>query len=674
MGKFVENVRNRLVKGPQQHGFDIDNWRSVYKSVAEPDEQDAALFSSGLWFAKHFENARRLTHEQADQLSLENPVEVIIGMLTQQWLSLNAEVSDAFKKFRGGVMYTEEVSEMRLQTGFGGTLDPQGAVEGLVDGSRFPLSYKINSPKGGTSSSGSGALTAIINMFVLGSFYNFLEQWWLECVWNDYRALEDDEAAYIEPCPWGCHRVDTVSQFRRESQAYERIQRGYMLWENQYSEDLKRVALNQRPFLRAFIRRGKIRLNVVEGTRAKNPMSTISLTRDLLTYEYLLPLYKKTLSKFAGLSLTQIMDVYQLFGQLPEQLPQFLPKLGEIKDIPTALRYAPRIEKQELKTALQRALGISDEQFVRLMAYMTFQGKVRDQLWFKPLVKISEALYSIALPAIDGVNFNRLIDELLKEIPDSEKAVGALFERHVRDELARSVESFPYGDRFKLCSDSLKFGVSKRESEEIDLAFVLGAKLFIGEAKSTIYSAEPIEKFNCLRRLEEGAMQAVRKANFVKKYMVEFLSTTGFDKRVSGGRIDVYPLVITNGKLFSGYEMNGVPVVELFSLTRFFSNNYIERNAYFEENGCLTPSEKLYLYQTEQQAIERIDSYLKSPPQISVYDSFLRLDDNEFRIPLVSGKPIRIREYRVHLPFSDLKEKVREHKISTDKWTPRSTG
>ncbi len=55
---FVKLVRAGKIKQPTQKSFTVDKWRDAFNSINQPSDEDAKLYSSGLWFHDRLETIR----------------------------------------------------------------------------------------------------------------------------------------------------------------------------------------------------------------------------------------------------------------------------------------------------------------------------------------------------------------------------------------------------------------------------------------------------------------------------------------------------------------------------------------------------------------------------------------------------------------------------------------
>jgi hypothetical protein len=661
MGAFVDAVRRGGVKGPQQRGFNADTWKKALQATAS-DEADKLLGVSGEWFAEEFTKLRHLTLEYASKADPARADEITLGFATQQWAVVKNKVRAAFEKIvQNKEFISEQLSEMRIANVLGASFDPEVAVEAIVDGARYPLSYQFAEQKS-AGVSAEEHLSAAAMMFTLGGYYHTLEQWWLECLWNDYSvAAISDDLALVAPADAGFHKVQAISRFRQEARHQEAVTQS-AAWLQKAPDELLNKIFASRHSLSSFKRKGKTHIKPVPLTKANVGAGTAA--RVMLTHEYLEPLYRKARRQFRGLTLAQLLDAVELLSALPNQMYKFLPGRSELRSLDEILRYVVRVDANELRQCFVKALRITDDQATWLLEYFTFPRNVREQLWFKPLVRLNENAIGMLAPALDGVNFTRLVDHLVNTIDDLEQEAGTLFETHVRSELIESASDFRFKHRLGIVNSAFTFSVDSK-FEEIDLIYALGNNIFIGEDKAIGFPSSSLQVFQYTNRIRmEAIPQAQRKAEFVRNHLRAFLKATGLEETVDEGAANVHSVVVTNGVFLSGFEIDGVPVTDLLILTKYFREGYLAKFGYRDERGKLVAARKDVFYDNEQQAIDNHVPYLRNPPQVAVFEPYVTLDDIKYPSALKGFRSLVIRAYQMHMPYDDVRAEINKHRSS----------
>jgi hypothetical protein len=656
MSKFIDLVRTGKVKGPQQTSFKLEKWNAEYANVSSPSDSDTGLHSAGIWFHRELSRVREATETLSKYLTTPDPKRLFVGLATHEWLLVCRKMAERLQSSRGKEVFPEELAQGPLTTIFGTQTTPQGVIELSVDSLRFPLSTFTTAVQG-IPCQPHQVLEAAINLFVAAQLYHILEQLWLQLIWNDYRFEETGERILISPSSSPVHTAEAVSHFRRQSRQSEAVGLAVNYWRHSLSEPVKRTFLQKRKLF-TIIKKptGKIRVKVSEASRhPENPYAP-PVQHIFLTHDYADDYIRNTVPEFRNLTIEQVILAYELLSQIPRQMRDVLPPLTPGTTPEVAMSYAAEFDREELLHAFQKALNTSAAQSDFLLTYMTHTGSVRDQLWFKPIVDLGDGKISILLPAVDGIHYFRLVDHILKDIPNAETKMGELFETHVRQTLAETASSYKFAPDLCVYQKTLHLTVGE-QSEQIDLAVALGHRIFIGECKASLYPAEPLEIHHYLKKLTEDAVpQAQRKTAFVRDHLTDFLTAVDFP--IDAHATEVLPLVVTNGNLYCGYPMSGVPIVDILILRRYFEEGKLPISVRTDDNGALTPTRTEEFYTSRSEALNNFVNYLLHPPQVKVFESAVVLEER----PLpkdANAKPAAFREFVVRPDYEALKEEIR---------------
>ena len=286
---------------------------------------------------------------------------------------------------------------------------------------------------------------------------------------------------------------------------------------------------------------------------------------------------------------------------------------------------------------------------------MTHTRSVREQCWFRPIVNLGGDELTIVLPALDGVNFARLFDWLLARDHEVEQKLGKLFENYIHSRLKDAFLESPIRNILAISKDSSIVVRIEGVMEEIDLAFLVGNKLFICELKSTQYPTEPLEHLTYRNRLTEASEQARRKAAFVASNLKESLLQLGIIIKNSPSKIEVHPLVITSSPLFAGWSWNGIAVSDYLIVYRFFVEGKLELLGYHNEEGELVHTMTETFYKSSDEAERSVVGYFTHAPQVKLLEAFLKTSEHPLPAFSKEEKPKLIRSFAVQLPHETLR-------------------
>lgn len=652
MSHFIELIRSGKLKGPQQPKFDLEAWNREYAKLSAPTECDKSVHAAGIWVHEELTRIRDTTKNLGQYLTTPDPKRLFVGLAIREWLVLSRKVNEQLQRKGAEGIFLEELAHGVIKTVFGTEVTPEGVIETTVDAIRFPLST-FKTPAHGTSAEPGQVLEAALKLFLIAQLYHILEQLWLEIIWNDYLFEEAAEKILIKPSDSPLHQIEAVSHFRRQLRQSEAVTLARTYWTHELPDPVRRRLLLERKLFTVIKKpSGKIRIKVSDASRHLENPDAAPIQHLFLTHTYTDGYIQSTVPEFHNLTVKQVILAFDLVSQIPRQMIDLLPRIADVRTPETAMSFAPEFEREELQHGFEKALNISAEQAEFLVAMMTHTGSVRDQLWFKPIVDFGDGKISILLPAVNGIHYFRLVDHLLKEIPNAESKIGRFFEEYVRGRLANAAELYRFAPDLRVYSRKLEFRI-QAEFEEIDLAFALGNRIFVGECKASLYPAEPLEVHNYVSKLtQEAVPQAERKAAFVRAHLPEFLTSVDFP--IDPKAAEVFSLVVTNGNLYSGYPISEVPITDVLILTRYFESGTLELLVRTADSGERLATEVEHFYTSRSEALGNFQRYLLFPPQVRVFERAVALEERP--LPRAAGaKQAAFREFVVRPDYESLK-------------------
>ena len=669
MGKFLEAVRREhLVKSPQQMGFKLSAWTAAFKSLQETDPRDGELHAAGCWFAQEFQRVRAITKDGIRLFkwsSSSDRLLTFVGYSIREWKILCQRLTEQVTKAERPGYFPSELSEVKVQSPFFDSVDPEGAIEVLVDGLRFPLSFRhedipsqIVLGKGTVKD-----IEAFKRLAFTGQYYHALEQYWLHFVWNDYRLTSEDARIIIKPDNSELARRQAISEFRRNSLNTEAVQRAALSWKFHLADSAKRTYLEHRKVFSVFKRHGSFRVKAVEAARFQDRPSAFPALQLMLTPEHATPLLQRKVSEFCGLTPAQILEAYDLLSQVPDQVLKYLPADLGVEKPEELLRWAPTFSRSELAKAFEQALAVSHAQAAWLLSLMTFPREVRKQLWFQPFIDVGSDLLALIAPAAHGIQFARLVDWVLAQLPDLQSELGPLFEEFLRHKLTQAVSESSLRGVTSVLKKGIRFRVAHTE-EQIDLAFVLGHKLFVCELKASLFPTEPLQHYDYRADLDHAATQASRKAEFVRENVAAFASQSGL--RLFGSESEVVsPLIVSSSPLFAGWSWNGIPVCDRWILCRFFDAGELGMMGYQNDDGELVPTATRKFYSSIEEAVRVVDQYFMHAPQVQIFEQFTNAKLHLLPAFSRDEVPKFVEIWQVALPHEMLRQQIRERMLAS---------
>ena len=661
MGKFIESIRTGGTKAPQQRGFKLLNWEGAFNRLTPHDAEDTEVYEAGLWFAHEFKQVREITEKGVSDFHWSTPRDrtlAFVGCAIRDWMVIGHQVTEHLMKSETPGCFVSELDYVPVQSPFFNKADPAGLIEVLVDGLRYPLSLEFQEDSS-ANPRGTGSLddlSSFMRLVWTGQHYHTLQQVWLDCVWNGFRVDNSGAKTVIRHRDTSCGQRQVVSEFRRWSLAVEATQRAVMLWQHQMNGETRRRILSQRNVFSVYKKHGKFRVKAINALRFEDRVSSMPILQKMLTPEHAGPLLGKKLASFRNLTLSQLLDAYDLLSLIPEQVATCLPKDSGIKRPEDLLSWPPIFSKKELIKAFGDALNAQESQASWLVEFMTHTRSVREQLWFKPIVQVGGDELTVLLPAVQGVHFARLLDWLLARDTAVEQELGPLFEKLVHSKLKREFSESPIRGLLKI---SIASGIKVRigdVEDEIDLAFAVGHKVFICELKSTQFPTEPLEHLNYRKRLDEAADQASRKAEFVAANPHSALAQLGLNYVKDSLSVEIHPLIVSSSPLFAGWTWNNVAVCDSFILGRFFVEGKLELLGFQDDIGIFIPTQTETFYKSPAEAEASIVGYFEHAPQVRLFEKFIKT--LEYPLPVFSEteKTKLVQTFAVQPPHDTLRK------------------
>ena len=132
-GPFVIDVRRGKVKGPQQRAFTPAAWKQGFEKYPNPPPSDVRLYVTGLWFAVHFAEMRKLTEACAATAKLRRPLSImaILAAANREAVLLKKQLTAIMGERDSFTM--EGLGQVKLKTLSGNPLYFSSAIDNLND-------------------------------------------------------------------------------------------------------------------------------------------------------------------------------------------------------------------------------------------------------------------------------------------------------------------------------------------------------------------------------------------------------------------------------------------------------------------------------------------------------------------------------------------------------------
>jgi hypothetical protein len=624
MSTFTEQVRESKISHPTKKSFTLSKWEKSFKESAASTEEDMQLFNAGIWIFKEFENIReKLKDAPLNFLPKRFIIRLLCGDTNR---SLNLVHRRKVPKLTEDTFSVEQVLQAKISGNiFGFDYRPDDLLTTEIDGARFPLIYVSNFKENHSKIKYSDLeiLHKIWLMKILGQYYDILESIWEDCLWNGLIIDQTGTVDIIFNKDRFFMAIKAVAQYREQHLGMEFVLFATSMWRSELDDGIKRH-LGER-YIVTFHGAGKKRdYNLqIEPYNPERIPSTL-IFRLMAQESYFDDLVNLEMPKYFNLTLEHLFASWEIIYSLSEALMDKLPEDDSIKQINKLGQFAPSIKKVKLAKLFSKGLGIDNALAQNIVDLLTFKPEPNCEIWTHPLIELdSQTVIPVFTAAISG-NLLRTLEYWLKNSGIDFSDKGYLFEKTIRKSTELALKNSSKIKDYFVCPSSITFS-SNDQKEELDLIIRIGNKLLLGEAKCIIYPTEPLNYFNYLKSIKHGIEQIKRKADLIKNKLEEFLISNPEINMVHHKTLEIIPFVITNRSLCVGFLIDGIPILDLLVLNKYFRDGKWEKFAFVDQGGEKTVGETQWFYKTEEEAIENIKEYIINPPQINFYKKFIKI-------------------------------------------------
>ncbi len=285
-----------------------------------------------------------------------------------------------------------------------------------------------------------------------------------------------------------------------------------------------------------------------------------------------------------------------------------------------------RIKIYKLKKYLIERTNFSILQITKFINLLINEENKRINFWDHPFQKIGTDLLCPLLCIISPLPYH-LLDTWLEKGGFKIDERGIYFEKHIKKNLAEALKEKKFFFNIPLISE---FKTKNRGKEEIDLIVNLKNILIIAEVKCIKYPMEARDSHNAYNRLKRGSEQVVKKTKFILDNFNDFKSIIGEIENK-----EIINLVITNYPIFTGFQIDGIPVVDFYLL-----NSYVETGKFTNVkrtsfNGKVISDENVnedLFYKDETEFCANFKNYMINPPAVEKIKPLIEVTEQKFSL------------------------------------------
>ncbi len=516
----------------------------------------------------------------------------------------------------------QELSALTLAVPLGSHHSPDEILQAVVDGTQIPIKVILQADP---DLSGNPAFAkfdwagarADAN---LGVLYDHAESLWDDCLWNGYRIERTEEGLGFKPRDMIWPALEAASEMRRLNLGQEFAMRAMHQIETEFDLDDPKVRRSLAPFSVKAV----VKVNGRQEIQLGEACTESSIARVLVARLYASePYYKELLTELhlalKGASVDHLLTTWAVVSSASAVLLNKIDddERAEAEDFTAWLpKHAPTLQVEALVRACTKAAGVSREQAIALIEFLTYRGADKQELWTQPLVPVGTGTVCPFFSTTESPNLGRVIDVWLNQLQVDLGRRGPAFEAHIRGSLVEYIANSPLLKGTAMCLDThLKFTPPGEREEEIDVVAVVGDVLLMGEAKCLLLPTEAKEFGRHREKVEDAARQIKRKAEAVERNRDAFRVRAAEVGLVLPPVFRVQPIVLLNRATHVGIPIEGVPVVDEFIMGVFFSGELTERALKVPGEAPVATKKKL-LYTTTDEAAGVLPSFLAQPPQM----------------------------------------------------------
>lgn len=586
----------------------MHRWRSAFINNNDGSYEDRRIYEAGVFFDTRLKIIRDQFNHIVIPGSKNLSIKYLVGYLNLQNSYGEIKEKEAIFQKKGF-----DITEV---------LKYQSESESLIEASRYPINEMLNSAQINISEDVSlDNILSFLEKRRTSILYHGFEKLFNKCLWEGY---------FVEQHDSNKQEIDVIKPSnKREIERYEInntrwssiVQVGQVLeWQFSTSDSVKESLLNSPKISASPIDKDqRVKLHLSPPDRHSNLELTTEVFLDayfMKNSQYPENFYEEPLKKLNGLTLIEMILMRHLISSLIRSLQIEVSNnvKNRIINEDEFLNACPIIYRSELTNVLASAINISQKKANTFIELLIFKNAKSD-LFKTPFIELSSNDLAIILKAAESPNPLRLFSGWMQKAKYDIGKKGSTFEKHARSKLLRvnklsSVDIYPE-----------EFWFNDGKEGDIDLILKLGNKILVCELKCSIFPVEPHEVFDYFAYLKDvGVRQALRSKKFIERNKNILSDKFNFNVDVYQN-ITVIPIVISNLFFATGYVHCDVPIVDLRIIEQYLSDGYFYKYSSFSASERPQPQgEKIYFYQSEEEAEENLIQYLLHPPQ--VYEHF----------------------------------------------------
>lgn len=657
MGEFANLVRHGKIAGPSRPGFRRTDWVERMGSTTL-DAADQRILHAGIALDDFLSSIRKRIRLDDIDLQPDAVIRLIVGFITYN-LSL---IQENF-----GIL-VEEVAVSRqlkstailknaIETAGGQKFTADEVLTGCGDGIKHMLRQLVNARPEDRSRGEKhvtvGDVVAIVAEINNATLYHSAVEIWNDCLGNEYGVEFQDGNLEVCPSRPDLEIARVVSTYRRENMALRDFMNFGELWNFKWNRSEKKEKCEIPLVVKIYGIQRIDRIDLGVNDKALNAAVLGVASMLWLRHGYYQSFLDEKLPKLANLSINQIVAGWRILQSLAAAILNSV-KIEAADNPNEILRCSPRISNRLLCGTLAKALAVDQVHAQKLVDVFVFTGDNSQDLWLQPLLRLGED-YVLVIPCIHSAKLERIVEGWMRQGGLDLDRRGLQFEKYCRNELNFHARRSAISAEIQIVSHEVKFIDCDGNPEKIDIVVIVGGAVLLVEAKCILWPDDALRLSNYRETIEGAAAQIKRQREAVLSSYPEFvrrLRELGYEAPSDGS---VSCCIITNSAVYAGFPIDGVPVVDLPMLARYFENKYIKIER--RNNGRRVSENAIRFYGDANQAGQNLQSYLAAPPQLDDMKEYVKARAVFFPIDSEPSGRLIYRTYSVDVDIDAMARK-----------------
>lgn len=272
------------------------------------------------------------------------------------------------------------------------------------------------------------------------------------------------------------------------------------------------------------------------------------------------------------------------------------------------------IEKEFVIEHIQKILNVDYQEAKNILELYIFKGERGTEIFERPLINIDKERILLSYSLIVQINLRRKIEILLKQLYSNNELSkkGTYLERKIKMELNGITN-------VNVIKEKLKFEAYDNKPVEFDfLALVDNDKIFMIEMKNVFVPYESNQYYTAMNDINEGIEQIARRKKVIIRDWDKIKSkVTSFKLPEKISEENIWGCVLTNVFNFTGLNIDGVPVIDISLLCKYFNDPNVKTIIY-KNNDKIVRKRKIRKENTI--IFDKLKEYIINPTIVRDYE------------------------------------------------------